>query len=180
MEVDPQIEMEDDTPRQGNMQGSILQVSMKPLSLQKPMLKDDIPELLPKLRPYQRRAAFWMVKREKAVEESRGEREGNQFHSPLCIPVDFLDTNSQMFFNPFSGNISLCPKTSSPYVFGGILADEMGLGKTVELLACIFAHRRQASGSDILIDLEPQVNEEQEVTLKRLKRERVECIYVEL
>lgn len=34
MEVDPQIEMEDDTPRQGNMQGSILQVSMKPLSLQ--------------------------------------------------------------------------------------------------------------------------------------------------
>jgi len=68
------------------------------------MLKDDIPELLPKLRPYQRRAAFWMVEREKAVEESRGERERNLFHSPLCIPVDFLDTSSQisqMFFNPF-------------------------------------------------------------------------------
>ncbi|XP_047148397.1 E3 ubiquitin-protein ligase SHPRH isoform X4 [Vigna umbellata] len=161
---------------QGNMQGLILQVYMKPLSLQKPMIEDDIPELLPKLRPYQRRAAFWMVEREKAVEESQGERERNQFHSPLCIPVDFLDTSSQMFFNPFSGNISLYPETSSPYVFGGILADEMGLGKTVELLACIFTHRRSASGSDIFFDLEPQINTDQKVTLKRVKRDRVECI----
>lgn len=66
-----------------------------------PMLEDDIPDLLPELRPYQRRAAFWMVKREKAMEESQGERERNQFHSPLCVPVDFLDTSSKMFFNPF-------------------------------------------------------------------------------
>jgi E3 ubiquitin-protein ligase SHPRH len=65
------------------------------------MLEDDIPQLLPKLRPYQRRAAFWMVKREKVIEESQGERERNQFHSPLCVPVDFLDTSSKMFFNPF-------------------------------------------------------------------------------
>lgn len=54
--------------------------------------------------------------------------------------------------------------------------DEMGLGKTVELLACIFAHRRSAYGSNILIDPVPQVNGDQKVTLKRLKRERVECI----
>ncbi|MED6124025.1 hypothetical protein PIB30_055145, partial [Stylosanthes scabra] len=75
-----------------------------------------------------------------------------------------------------NGNISLCLETSSPYVFGGILADEMGLGKSVELLACIFAHRRSASESDIVIDPVPQVNEDQKVILKRLKRERVECI----
>ncbi|XP_019456201.1 PREDICTED: E3 ubiquitin-protein ligase SHPRH isoform X2 [Lupinus angustifolius] len=169
------------TPK--NMQGLILQVFMKPLNLRtyhlcraEPVLKDDIPELLPELRPYQRRAAFWMIKREKRIEESQGERERIQFHSPLCVPVDFLETNSKMFFNPFSGNISLCPETSSPYVFGGILADEMGLGKTVELLACIFAHRRSASGNDVLIDSVPQVNEDQNVTLKRLKKERVECI----
>lgn len=65
------------------------------------MIEDDIPELLPELRPYQRRAAFWMVKREKAMEERQGDIERNQFHSPLCVPVDFLDTGSKMFFNPF-------------------------------------------------------------------------------
>ncbi|KAK7385443.1 hypothetical protein VNO78_31163 [Psophocarpus tetragonolobus] len=178
MKVDPQAEMANDTckaRKHGRFDPAGFYEAIKP-SKAEPMLKDDIPELLPKLRPYQRRAAFWMVEQEKVVEESQGERERNQFHSPLCIPVNFLDTSSQMFFNPFSGNISLCPETSSPYVFGGILADEMGLGKTVELLACIFSHRRSASGSDILIDLEPQVNGDQKVTLKRLKRERVECI----
>ncbi|RDX63983.1 E3 ubiquitin-protein ligase SHPRH, partial [Mucuna pruriens] len=178
MEVDPQTEMAEDTSnarQHARFDPAGFYEAIKP-SKAEPMLEDDMPELLPKLRPYQRRAAFWMVEREKAVEESQVERERNQFHSPLCIPVDFLETSSQMFFNPVSGNISLCPETSSPYVFGGILADEMGLGKTVELLACIFAHRRSASGSDILIDLEPQVNRDQKVTLKRLKRERVECI----
>jgi E3 ubiquitin-protein ligase SHPRH len=66
-----------------------------------PMLEDDIPELLPELRPYQRRAAFWMVKREKLMEESQSESERNLFHSPLSVPVDFLDTRAKMFFNPF-------------------------------------------------------------------------------
>ncbi|KAL9315887.1 hypothetical protein ACSQ67_016888 [Phaseolus vulgaris] len=178
MDGDPQTEMVDDTckaRKHARFDPAGLYEAIKP-SKAEPMLEDDIPELLPKLRPYQRRAAFWMVEREKAVEESQGERERNQFHSPLCIPVDFLDTSSQMFFNPFSGSISLYPETSSPYVFGGILADEMGLGKTVELLACIFTHRRSASGSDILFDLEPQINGDQKVTLKRVKRDRVECM----
>lgn len=52
----------------------------------------------------------------------------------------------------------------------------MGLGKTVELLACIFAHRRSAYGSDLPTDSVPQINGNQKVALKRLKRERVECI----
>ena len=56
------------------------------------------------------------------------------------------------------------------------VTDEMGMGKTVELLALIFAHRRSAYESDILMDSVPQVNGEEKVTLKRLKRERVECI----
>ncbi|QCE00806.1 E3 ubiquitin-protein ligase SHPRH [Vigna unguiculata] len=178
MDGDPQTEMVDDTckaRKHARFDPAGLYEAIKP-SKAEPMLEDDIPELLPKLRPYQRRAAFWMVEREKAVEESQGETERNQFHSPLCIPVDFLDASSQMFFNPFSGNISLYPETSSPYVFGGILADEMGLGKTVELLSCIFTHRRSASGSDILFDLDPQINVDQKVTLKRVKRDRVECI----
>ncbi|XP_061339196.1 uncharacterized protein LOC133285897 isoform X2 [Gastrolobium bilobum] len=178
MEVDPQTEKGDDicyTRKYARFDPSGFYEAIKP-SKAAPMLDDDIPELLPELRPYQRRAAFWMVEREKAMEESQSERERNQFLSPLSVPVDFLDTSSKMFFNPFNGNISLCPETSSPCVFGGILADEMGLGKTVELLACIFAHRRSASGSEIMIDSVPQVNGDQNLTLKRLKRERVECI----
>ncbi|CAK8537765.1 unnamed protein product [Lathyrus sativus] len=178
MEVDSQEDMADNGGYAGNgsrFDPAGFYEAIKP-SKAEPMLEDDIPELLPELRPYQRRAAFWMVKREKAMEESQIERERNQFHSPLCVAVDFLDTSSKMFFNPFSGNISLCPETSSPYVFGGILADEMGLGKTVELLACIFAHRRSANGCDTLIDSVPQVNDNVKAALKRLKRERVECI----
>ncbi|KAK7301052.1 hypothetical protein RJT34_11908 [Clitoria ternatea] len=177
-DVDPQTDMADETGnarKHERFDPAGFYEAIKP-SKEEPMLEDDIPELLPKLRPYQRRAAYWMVEREKAVEKSLGERERNQFHSPLCVPVDFLGTSSKMFFNPFSGNISLCPETSTPYVFGGILADEMGLGKTVELLACISAHRRSVSESDILIDSEPQVKGDQKVALKRLKRERVECI----
>lgn len=103
MEVDPQTEMTDDTcntRKHARFDPAGFYEAIKP-SKAEPMLEDDIPELLPKLRPYQLRAAFWMVEREKAVEESQGERERNQFHSPLCIPVDFLDTSSQMFFNPF-------------------------------------------------------------------------------
>lgn len=56
------------------------------------------------------------------------------------------------------------------------ITDEMGLGKTVELLACIFAHRKPASDDDILISTALEVTGDQKVNLKRLKRERVECI----
>ena len=52
--------------------------------------------------------------------------------------------------------------------------DEMGLGKTVELLACIFVHRKSASECGIFVDTKLQVPGHQKI--KRLKRERVECI----
>jgi E3 ubiquitin-protein ligase SHPRH len=63
------------------------------------------------------------------------------------------------------------PEPSPPYVSGGILADEMGLGKTVELLACIFAHRRPYSA-----DCSVSSNIKGADQIKRHKRERVECI----
>lgn len=149
--------------------------AIKP-SKEDPVLEDDIPDLLPELRPYQRRAAYWMVQRERGISGSLSERDRRHFSSPLCVCLDFVDTCSGMFYNPFSGNVSLHPEYSSQYIFGGILADEMGLGKTVELLACIFSHRMSASEGGISIHDALQVTEEQKVGLKRLKRERVECI----
>uniref|UniRef100_A0A2P2MDD6 E3 ubiquitin-protein ligase SHPRH n=1 Tax=Rhizophora mucronata TaxID=61149 RepID=A0A2P2MDD6_RHIMU len=148
--------------------------AIKP-SKSEPMLEDVIPDLLPMLRPYQRRAAYWMVKQEKGDAENLGEKKRSQMFSPLCISLDFLDSCAKLFYNPFSGDVSLHPEFSSPQIFGGILADEMGLGKTVELLACIFAHQRSASEGDVFVDISSEGIGDQKINLKRLKRERIEC-----
>lgn len=50
------------------------------------------------------------------------------------------------------------------------------MGKTVELLACIFAHPKSADEDNIFADSESQATEDQKINLKRLKRERVECV----
>lgn len=149
--------------------------AIKP-SKDEPMLEDDIPDLLPVLRPYQRRAAYWMVQREKGSFIYSSDSQRSQFLSPLCMPVNLIDACATMFYNPFSGTVSLHPECSPPYVFGGILADEMGLGKTVELLACIFAHRKSEAEDGKTNGNLSQISEGQKVNLKRLKRERVECI----
>ncbi|XP_021309524.1 E3 ubiquitin-protein ligase SHPRH isoform X2 [Sorghum bicolor] len=130
-------------------------------------LKEDLPDLVPQLRPYQLRAAHWMVQREKGNTPHQGYANS----APYCVPIDFIHKNSRMFYNPFNGNISLQPEPSPPYVSGGILADEMGLGKTVELLACIFAHRRPIS-----LDFSVSQNKTEMDQIKRQKVERVECI----
>lgn len=78
------------------------------------MLEDDITDLLPELRPYQRRAAYWMVQRERGDPITLGNKEDNQFISPLSISVGFLDSATKMFFNPFR----LVEKNlSSPFYF---------------------------------------------------------------
>ncbi|KAL8247869.1 hypothetical protein R6Q59_009085 [Mikania micrantha] len=136
------------------------------------MLSDDMPDLLPVLRPYQRRAAFWMVQREKgALGHLEGSQPSEQFVSPLCTPVDLVDSCSKIYYNSFRGSVSMNPENCSSYVVGGILADEMGLGKTVELLACIFAHRKLDSLADDI-----KGNGEQKPKIKRAKRDRIECV----
>lgn len=51
----------------------------------------------------------------------------------------------------------------------------MGLGKTVELLACIFSHKKPAE-DEISVSNGLSVTDESKTGLKRLKRDRVECI----
>lgn len=51
----------------------------------------------------------------------------------------------------------------------------MGLGKTVELLACIFSHRKPDE-DEISVSNGSSVTDDWKTGSKRLKRERVECI----
>ncbi|PKU64874.1 E3 ubiquitin-protein ligase SHPRH isoform X3 [Dendrobium catenatum] len=141
--------------------------AIKP-SKEEPNLESDLPDLLPCLRPYQQRAVYWMVSREKG---SSAEKFEQFLLAPFSVPVMFLEGKSKMFYNPFNGNVSWRPLQFS-YVSGGILADEMGLGKTVELLACIFAHRKQSMDECITDDESEQMGSQ----IRRQKRERVECI----
>ncbi|KAG7574414.1 Helicase superfamily 1/2 ATP-binding domain [Arabidopsis suecica] len=163
-----------DSSKQSGFDAAVFYEAIKP-SKTNAMLGDDITDLLPELRPYQRRAAYWMVQRERGDPITLGNKEDNQFISPLSISVGFLDSATKMFFNPFSGNISLAPEYFSPRIPGGILADEMGLGKTVELLACIFSHRKPAE-DEISVSNGSSVTDDLNAGLRRLKRERVECI----
>ncbi|KAL8154369.1 hypothetical protein V2J09_012129 [Rumex salicifolius] len=136
-----------------------------------PVMEDELPNLTPELRPYQLRAVRWMVERERTAS---GVLENHQ-NSPLCVAVKLLDTDSSIFYNPFSGSFSIYPENPSSQVFGGILADEMGLGKTVELLGCVFSHQRSASEASCFSDNVLADNHEK-IGLKRLKMERVECV----
>ncbi|KAL0055911.1 hypothetical protein WJX82_005648 [Trebouxia sp. C0006] len=97
-------------------------------------LTGDNPKLRPTLRPYQKRAAAWMVSRENASQEQAS----SSLH-PLWREVTALNGRT-FYFNPFTGRVSQEQFEAPPSVQGGILSDEMGLGKTVELLACVLAN----------------------------------------
>lgn len=63
------------------------------------MLDDELPDLLPELRPYQRRAAYWMVQCETRKLSVEGER--INVLTPFCVPVEFVESGLLMFYNPF-------------------------------------------------------------------------------
>lgn len=65
------------------------------------MLDDHHPDLLPQLRPYQRRAAYWMIQREKGVFEHLDGYETSQIVSPLCMPLNLIDSSGRIFYNPY-------------------------------------------------------------------------------
>eukprot|EP00850_Spirogloea_muscicola_P023159 SM000333S12561 [mRNA] locus=s333:34643:42565:- [translate_table: standard] len=114
----------------------------------------DLPALLPVLRPYQRRAARWMVDREHGAVDTAAPNGQRRLH-PLWTAVAPLGMapggGEAVYYNPYrqaltlfitwnNGQFSREPYAAPAPVRGGILADEMGLGKTVELLACVLAN----------------------------------------
>lgn len=67
---------------------------------EEPVLDEELPDLLPCLRPYQRRAAYWMVQREKGA-TTLGEKVAVQLSAPYSVPISFVDESPKMFYNPF-------------------------------------------------------------------------------
>ncbi|XP_073129793.1 uncharacterized protein [Henckelia pumila] len=178
MDVEVPIGIENDSfvaTEQAKFEVSGFYEAIKP-SKEAPMLDHHLPELLPELRPYQRRAAYWMVQRENGDCGCFGGNERRPIVTPLSMPLNLIDTCQRIYYNPFSGNVSLHPFCSSSHVSGGILADEMGLGKTVELLACVLANRMPSFEVSDGVSKMIQNQRSQESNSKRLKRERVECL----
>jgi len=93
------------------------------------------PQLKVDLRPYQVKAANWMLQQEKLLDKP------NTDLHPLYTEI-ITPSGETLFYNKYWGTFS----KEHPIVVistpGGILADEMGLGKTVEVLACILANPR--------------------------------------
>lgn len=65
------------------------------------LLEEELPDLLPRLRPYQLRAANWMVQREKGNTMVSSPNQEYVHCAPYCVPIDFIRKNSRMFYNPF-------------------------------------------------------------------------------
>ncbi|XP_036398271.1 E3 ubiquitin-protein ligase SHPRH [Megalops cyprinoides] len=94
--------------------------------------------LIPVLRPYQRQAVNWMLKREKYKSETP---QGKSLHFLWREVVTLCE--KKLYYNPYTGCLIREYPLAGVDWPGGILADEMGLGKTVEVLALILFNTRQ-------------------------------------
>ena len=100
------------------------------------------------LRPYQKQALYWMMKKEKDEQTNR-ESSMHPLWEQYVWPVKDVDDqdlplyNGQenFYVNPYSGELSLEFPAQDQHCLGGILADEMGLGKTIQMLSLIHSHR---------------------------------------
>lgn len=108
------------------------------------MLSGHFPALLPTLRPYQRRAAAWMVARERGPDSvspdspstsesvhrihegpvsksTTGASDLESVH-PLWMRAEALEGGEPFWYNPFTGRLSRTGFQAGGHIRGGILA----------------------------------------------------------
>jgi DNA repair protein RAD5 len=92
------------------------------------------------LHPYQKQALTWMLAREGLNENLYSKMNSNirQLH-PLWEEY-LLRDGTHIYFNPYTGQVSVELPKAAPDCLGGILADEMGLGKTVMMISLMHSH----------------------------------------
>lgn len=94
------------------------------------------------LHPYQSKALTWMLKREGVLKEEDKEIKPLKMRTLHPLWEEYkLNDESCLFFNPYSGQVSLeFPHSTNSELKGGILADEMGLGKTVMMISLLHSN----------------------------------------
>lgn len=88
---------------------------------------DPPPEMLAKLRPYQKQALWWMSN----LESGDGLEDAEKTLHPCWEAFRLADRQTEFYHNVFSGDVTLDFPSALTMARGGILADAMGLGKTV-------------------------------------------------
>lgn len=97
------------------------------------------------LHNYQKQALTWMMTREGQL-SSQDNTFNEKSRALHALWEEYkLPDNSPLYFNPYTGQLSIELPRASPDCKGGILADEMGLGKTVMMISLIHSHRVKKS-----------------------------------
>eukprot|EP01114_Cavostelium_apophysatum_P002591 TRINITY_DN122_c0_g1_i1.p1 TRINITY_DN122_c0_g1~~TRINITY_DN122_c0_g1_i1.p1 ORF type:complete len:1364 (-),score=419.53 TRINITY_DN122_c0_g1_i1:2222-6313(-) len=113
--------------------------SIRP-SLESPQIQDP-PGLSCALRPFQRKALQWMLRRE-TTDSVKGSEQLHPAWSPIKLPARGKKPAQIVYYHLGSGFFSTNYFTTTPTLPGGLLCEEMGLGKTVEICSLIMAHPR--------------------------------------
>ena len=93
------------------------------------------------LHSYQKQALTWMLAREGCNDKMYTKlTEKVRLLHPLWEEYLLID-NTHLYFNPYTGQLSVELPKASPDCLGGLLADEMGLGKTVMMISLIHSNR---------------------------------------
>ena len=112
-------------------------------------LYDPPPSFKSILHPYQKQALTWMLKREGFIEDLEEKKTNNMRSLHPLWEQYILNDESHLFFNPYSGQVSVETPHSNANCKGGILADEMGLGKTVMMISLFHSHKNPQINGNI-------------------------------
>lgn len=158
-----------------------LYAAIKPTG-KEPELNGGFTQLRPTLRGYQRRAAAWMVAREKEGGNDGFEKKNESMLHPLWRELILLPTRQQdgpkgrLFINPFTGLLSQTFFPTPALPKGGIASDEMGLGKTVELLALIIANPYPQAQTDSMNLKFENYDKKRDGIKTEERNERIDCV----